>query len=160
MIDEIDRELISLLQADAHLSNADLAESVGLTASSVFERVKKLEQKGVITGYVATVDPVKLGKPILAFMRLSFDATQGLASAPSRIDEFVAGEPDILECYDVAGDDGLILKLRAAGVPELGRLIASIRDCARGARTATSLVLGTIKEKGAIEPAVEGQETE
>jgi Lrp/AsnC family leucine-responsive transcriptional regulator len=131
-----------------------------LTASSVFERVKKLEQKGVITGYVATVDPVKLGKPVLAFMRLGFDATQGLASASSRIDEFAAGEPDILECYEVAGDDGLILKLRAAGAPELRRLTASIRDCARCVRTSTSLVLGAIKEKGAIAPAVEGEEAE
>ena len=160
MIDEIDRKLVGLLQANAHLSNADLAESVGLTASSVFERVKKLEQKGVITGYVATVDPVKLGKPILAFMRLSFDATQGLASAPGRIDELAAREPDILECYEVAGDDGLILKLRAAGALELRRLIASIRDHARCSRTATSLVLGSIKEKGAIAPAVEGREAE
>jgi Lrp/AsnC family transcriptional regulator, leucine-responsive regulatory protein len=156
MIDDIDRKIISLLQIDAHLSNADLAESVGLTASSVFERVKKLEQKGTITGYVATVDPVKLGKPLLAFMRLSYGEAQVDAdsSAQSQIEEFIAEEPDVLECYDVAGEDCLILKLRAEGLPELRRLIASIRDRARGARAVTSLVLGTIKEKGAIAAAV------
>jgi Lrp/AsnC family transcriptional regulator, leucine-responsive regulatory protein len=158
MIDEIDKKLVSLLQIDAHLSNAELAESVGLTASSVFERVKKLEQKGVITGYVATVDPVKLGKPLLAFMRLSFGATQGEsgASAQSRIGAFVGREPDVLECHEVLGEDGLILKLRATGVPELRRLIASIRDCAQGSRAVTSLVLDAVKESGAIAPAVEG----
>jgi Lrp/AsnC family transcriptional regulator, leucine-responsive regulatory protein len=162
MIDDIDRKIVSLLQANAHLSNAEMALSVGLTASSVFERVKKLEQRGVITGYVAKVDPAKLGKPLLAFMRLTLGATQSddVTSALSLIGEFADREPDILECYDVAGEDCLILKLRAAGPPELRRLIASIRDCTKSARTITSLVLGTIKEKGAIEPAVEAKERE
>ncbi len=155
MIDEIDRKLVELLQRNARLSNADLAQEVGLTASSVFERVKKLEQKGVITGYSATVDAARLGKPLLAFMRLSFGTTEndGLNKALTRVGELSMREPGILECHDVAGEDCLVLKLRAAGPKELQALIADIRESAQSARTVTSIVLATIKETAAIAPA-------
>ncbi|HMR62857.1 MAG TPA: Lrp/AsnC family transcriptional regulator, partial [Anaerolineae bacterium] len=63
-MDEIDRRIIELLQKDGRLSNAALAEQVGLTTSTVHERVRKLERKGIIKGYVAVVDPEALGKPI------------------------------------------------------------------------------------------------
>jgi Lrp/AsnC family leucine-responsive transcriptional regulator len=157
MIDEIDRQIVGLLQVNARLSNAELAQSVGLTASSVYERVKKLEQKGVITGYVATVAAEKLGKPLLAFMRLNFGTTQsqGLEDAMGRMRDLCGREPDILECHDVAGEDCLILKLRAAGPRELQRLIAAIRDCTQSARSVTSIVLATLKENAAIAPAAE-----
>jgi Lrp/AsnC family leucine-responsive transcriptional regulator len=70
IIDEIDRQIISLLQENAYLSNAVLAEKVGLTTSTVHERVKKLEKNGIIKGYVAIVDFVALGKPITALFVL------------------------------------------------------------------------------------------
>jgi Lrp/AsnC family transcriptional regulator, leucine-responsive regulatory protein len=157
MIDETDRLLIGLLQANARLSNAELAQSVGLTASSVYERVKKLEQKGVITGYSALVDASKLGKPLLAFMRVNFGATQseGLKAAMDKIEALSAREPDILECHDVAGEDCLVLKLRASGPHDLQRLIAAIRDSTQSARSVTNIVLSTLKETAAVAPAVE-----
>ena len=71
MLDQIDRQLLTLLQQDARLSNAELGERVGLTASSVYQRVKKLQQQGIIKGYVAVVDPAALGKRITAFIRLT-----------------------------------------------------------------------------------------
>jgi Lrp/AsnC family leucine-responsive transcriptional regulator len=77
MINEIDRKIVTLLQQDARLSNAALAKKVGLTTSTVHERVKKLERKGVIKGYVAVVDPEALGKPITAFIRLVVGAIAG-----------------------------------------------------------------------------------
>jgi Lrp/AsnC family leucine-responsive transcriptional regulator len=159
MIDEIDKKLVEFLQANARLSNAELAQEVGLTASSVYERVKKLELKGIITGYAATVDAAKLGKPLLAFMRLSFGTTEndGLNKAMERVGELSAREPGILECHDVAGEDCLVLKLRAAGPRELQALIAAIRESAQSARTVTSIVLATLKETAAIAPG-EGAE--
>jgi len=155
MIDDIDRKLVELLQSNARLSNAELAQAVGLTASSVFERVKKLEQRKVITGYVATVDAALLGKPLLAFMRLSFGTADhdSLTSALSRVGELSAREPDILECHDVAGEDCLVLKLRAAGPHQLQALIAAIRESAQSARTVTSIALATLKESASIAPA-------
>ncbi len=71
MIDAIDRKLLDLLQRNGRLSNAEMAAEVGLTVSSVHERVKKMERKGIIKGYVAVVDPEKLSKPLLAFIRLT-----------------------------------------------------------------------------------------
>ncbi len=103
MIDEIDRKLIELLQADAKLSNAELAKAVGLTPSPTFERVKKLEQRGVITGYGARVDPTKLGKSLLAFVRLSLDTKVNSWESLGKLAELCRSEPGVLECHDVAG---------------------------------------------------------
>jgi Lrp/AsnC family transcriptional regulator, leucine-responsive regulatory protein len=158
MIDTIDRRLLDLLQEDGHRSNQDLAQAVGLTASSVFERVKKLEQRGVILGYSARVDPEKLGKPLLAFVRLSLGSAQSgpYAEAMTGIAALCASEPDILECHDVAGEDCLVLKLRASGPKELQRLLASIRDRFQSSKSVTSIVLSTLKESSVVAPAAEG----
>lgn len=155
MIDEIDRKLVELLQGNARLSNAELAQAVGLTASSVFERVKKLEQRGIITGYHASVDPAKLGKPLLAFTRLNFGETrnEGLKAAMARMDALCATEPNILECHDVAGEDCLVLKLRASGPGELQGLLAAIREATQSSKSVTNIVLSTIKESSVIAPA-------
>ena len=162
MIDAIDSRLVELLQDDARMSNQDMAQAVGLTASSVFERVKKLEQKGIILGYGARVDSTKLGKPLLAFVRLSFGSTQGESSneAMENLALLCAEERDILECHDVAGEDCLVLKVRASGPKELQRLLASIRDCARSSRSVTNIVLSTIKETAAVSPASESRADE
>jgi Lrp/AsnC family transcriptional regulator, leucine-responsive regulatory protein len=152
MIDAIDSRLIELLQEDSRMSNQDMAQAVGLTASSVFERVKKLEQKRIILGYGARVDPTKLGKPLLAFVRLSFNAIQGesTSEAMARLALLCESEADILECHDVAGEDCLVLKIRAAGPKELQRVLASVRDCARNSRSVTNIVLSTIKESSMV----------
>jgi Lrp/AsnC family transcriptional regulator, leucine-responsive regulatory protein len=157
MIDATDRKIVTLLQGNARLSNAELAQAVGLTASSVFERVKKLEQKGVITGYVATVNAAKLGKPLLAFVRLTLGIPQSLTfdAAMSKLAGLSAYEPDILECHDVAGEDCIVLKLRSSGPQELQRLLAAVRECTQSSRSVTSIVLSTVKESSAIAPVAE-----
>src|SRR5688572_22179811 len=120
MIDEIDRQIIALLQEDARLSNAALADKVGLTSSTVHERVKKLERKGVIKGYMAVVDPALLGKTITAFIRLTVGVTaQGYLESKNGVMEVCLSEPDILECHGVAGEDCYILKARVANPQEL-----------------------------------------
>ncbi len=154
MVDPIDRKLLDLLQRDARLSNAELAEKVGLTVSSVHERVKKMERKGIITGYVATVDAEKLGKGLLAFMRLTFGETETepLPSVKSKLSELCADEPDILECHNVAGEDCYVIKIRSEGPKELEATMNRIRACARVSRSVTSIVLSTDKESIRILP--------
>ena len=150
MVDEIDRKILDLVQCNAKLSNAEIAEKVGLTVSSVHERVKKLERRGIIKGYVAVVDPEKLGKPLLAFLRLtvgSHDAVHG------PIGELCAREPDILECHNVAGEDCYILKVRAEGPKQLERLLSAIRGSAEASRSVTNIVLSTHKESTRVAPA-------
>jgi Lrp/AsnC family transcriptional regulator, leucine-responsive regulatory protein len=150
MIDEIDRKLLDLLQRDARLSNAEMAEAVGLTVSSVHERVKKLERKGVIKGYVAVLDPEKLGKPLLAFLRLAVSSHE---SAQVSIRTLCESEPDILECHNVAGEDCFILKVRAEGPKQLERLLSAIRNSADAGRSITNIVLSTYKESSRVAPA-------
>jgi Lrp/AsnC family leucine-responsive transcriptional regulator len=154
MVDEIDRKILDLLQCNAKLSNAEIAEKVGLTVSSVHERVKKLERKGIIKGYVAVVDPEKLGKPLLAFLRLtvsSHDTVHG------PIGELCTREPDILECHNVAGEDCYILKVRAEGPKQLERLLSEIRGSAEASRSVTNIVLSTHKESTRVAPAAPEQ---
>ena len=85
MIDEIDRKILDLLQVNARLSNAEMAEAVGLTVSSVHERVKKMERKGIIKGYVAVLIPTKFGKPLLAFIRLTVNSHDAASDGIHRL---------------------------------------------------------------------------
>lgn len=154
MIDDIDRQIVSLLQKNARLSNAALAREVGLTASTVHERVRKLERKGIIKGYAALVDGETLGKPITAYIRLRVGMSDGgyLESKNSLVD-ICQAEPDVLECHGVAGEDCYILKVRAASPKELERLIERIRCHAPISSSITNIVLSTFKENSRIEPA-------
>jgi len=154
MIDEIDRQIITLLQEDARLSNAAIAEQVGLTVSTVHERVKKLERKGVIKGYTAVVDPELLGKPITAFIRLTVGSmTEDYIESKNRIMDVCLAEPDILECHGVAGEDCYMLKVRVASPQELEKLLERIRTKASIWRSTTSIVMSTFKEGSLVTPA-------
>lgn len=150
MIDEIDRKILDLVQVNARLSNAELAEAVGLTISSVHERVKKLERKGIIKGYVAVLDPTKLGKPLLAFIRLSVSSHD---TASAGIRALCETQPDILECHNVAGEDCYILKVRAESPKQLEKLLADIRGSSEASKSVTNIVLSTHKESTLITPA-------
>lgn len=152
MIDEIDRRIILRLQEDARLSNAALAEEVGLTVSTVHERVKKLERKGIIKGYVAVVDPAALGKPITAFIRLTVGAQADYVESKNKIEAVCLAEPDVLECHGLAGEDCYILKVRVAGPQALERLIERLRSQASISRSITSIALSTFKESSIIVP--------
>ena len=154
MIDEIDRKIIELLQEDGRLSNAALAEKVGLTTSTVYERVRKLERKGIIKGYVAVIDAERLGKPIIAFIRLSVSGlTENYVDSKNKVREIALVEPDVLECHGISGEDCYILKVRATSPNDLERLIERIRSRASIARSTTSIVLSTFKESLAVFPA-------
>lgn len=153
MIDEIDRKIVELLQTDARLSNAAIAEQVGLTSSTVHGRVKKLERKGIIKGYVAVVDAEQLGKPITAFVRLSVGATSGsYVESKNSVMEVCQAEPDVMEGHGVAGEDCYVLKVRAASPKDLERLIERIRMSALVSRSTTSVVLSTFKESSMVVP--------
>jgi Lrp/AsnC family transcriptional regulator, leucine-responsive regulatory protein len=149
MIDSIDRKLLEMLQDNARASNAEMAEAVGLTVSSVHERVKKMERKGIIKGYVALVDPEKLGKPLLAFVRLSLNTSD----TAEDVRGLCANEPDILECHHVAGEDCYILKVRAAGPARLEALLDAIRRSSGAERSVTNIVFSTAKDSTRVAPA-------
>jgi Lrp/AsnC family leucine-responsive transcriptional regulator len=153
MNDDIDRQILTLLQENGRLSNAALAEQVGLTVSTVHERVKKLEKKGLIKGYVAVVDAEGIGKPITAFIRLLVGATsEGYVESKKCVMNACLAEPDVLECHGVAGEDCYILKVVAASPKDLEKLVERIRSNAPVSRSVTSIVLSTFKESSLIYP--------
>ncbi|MBI3177031.1 MAG: Lrp/AsnC family transcriptional regulator [Chloroflexi bacterium] len=145
-VDETDRKILALLQHDARMTNAAIAAEVGLTAPSVFERIRKLEQRGVIQNYAAAVDPAALGKTLTAFIRLTVAYDDKHAAGV----EAMRRDPDVLECYHVAGEDCFILKTKVSDPGELERLTNRIRSQMTVLRTVTMIALSAVKEGGPI----------
>jgi Lrp/AsnC family leucine-responsive transcriptional regulator len=141
-----------LLQEDARLSNAAIAEQVGLTASTVFERIKKLEKRGIIKRYVAIVDAAAAGLPITAFIRLTVGAAmdENYIDTKRQLTELCQTEPEISECHTVAGEDCYILKARVANPQRLEMLLERIRCSTLVARTTSNIVLSTFKEETTV----------
>ena len=150
-LDAIDRKIIALLQQDGRMTNAALAERVGLTAPSVFERVRKLEQRGVIQRYTVQVDAAALDKALTAFIRvtLGYDDRYDAGLRALRDD------PDILECYSVAGEDCLIIKTRVEDTAALEALVKRIRSQVTVVRSVTMIALSAIKEGGPLDVRVQ-----
>lgn len=137
-MEETDRAIIAALTNDGRLSYTDLAEKVGLSVSAVHQRVRRLEQRGVIKGYAAKVSYEALGLPLSAFVAIRpFDPSQP-DDAPDRL----AHIPEIDSCYSVAGDDSYLLLLRVASPADLERVLQEIRTAAN-VTTRTTVVLST-----------------
>jgi len=114
LLDPINRRLLAALQADARLSTAELARRVSLSPPAVAERVRRLEESGVITGYHADVDPRAIGYPIAAVVRVR-PAIQQLA----RIRELAWRIPEVVECHRITGEDCFFLTLRLRSLDDL-----------------------------------------
>ncbi len=117
MIDSKDKEIIAIIQADARISNAEIARQVSLAPSAVLERLRKLEDRGVIRGYEARLDPRPLDFGLLAFV---FVKTQECGDGT---DHLLAEIPEVLEVHDVAGEDSFLLKVRADSPEGLARIL-------------------------------------
>lgn len=142
-LDAIDREVIALLQDDAKQSFKDLGERVGLAAPSVLERVRKLEQAGVITGYHAMVDARSVGLDVAAFIGVAVRSPAGVATTLAWVEE----EPQILECHHVTGGYTLLLKAKTRNIRALDLLIGRIRSIDGVKSTETMVVLSTHTER-------------
>ena len=148
MLDTIDMKILELLSRDGRISHTAIGKEVSLTAPSVYSRVQRLEQEGIITGYTVLLDPEKLGRGLVAFIRVGLQAS---AQETEAFEQFVLKEPQIVECYDVDGEDCYILKVRTASPQTLRELIAHLRSVPRITRTVTSIALLAIKEAGGSE---------
>jgi Lrp/AsnC family leucine-responsive transcriptional regulator len=152
MIDSTDMKILALLEKDARLSNQAIGEAVGLTASSVFERVKKLEKKGVIRGYTALIDPAAVGRPITAFIRILLGSSHAYGPSTASVADICRNEPEVLECHHVAGEDCYFLKVRTASPQDLERLVERFRTETEVQRSVTAIVFSTAKESTAVVP--------
>ena len=140
-MEEIDRAIVKALTLDGRLSYTDLAERVGLSVSAAHQRVRRLEQRGVLKGYSARVDFTALELPLTAFVAIRpLDPSQA-DDAPDRLSNL----PEIEACYSVAGEDHYLLLVRVRGPQDLERLLQDIRSAAN-VSTRTTVVLSTAYE--------------
>src|SRR5260370_23066910 len=145
-LDAIDLQIINLLQEHGRIPLVKLGDHVGLAAPSVNDRVKKLEESGIITGYHASVDASRLGKDVTAFIGVSISHPKTIAM----FEETVAMLEDVLECHHVTGQHTLMMKIKTDNTSSLERLISTIRSIEGVARTETMVVLSTHTERGLI----------
>jgi Lrp/AsnC family leucine-responsive transcriptional regulator len=145
-LDDIDRRILALLQADCKTPLAKIGEKVGLSAPSVNERVRKLEADGFITGYHAQVDARRLGVDITAFIGVSIGHPEGIATFEKQLEHL----QDVLECHHVTGGYTLLLKVKTRNTQSLENLIRSLRSIAGVERTETSVVLSTKVERTGV----------
>lgn len=137
-MEDIDREILRLLLADGRMSYTDLGRSTGLSTSAVHQRVRRLEQRGVIKGYTAVVDFEAIGLPLTAFVSV----TPLDPAAPDDLPDRLSHLPEIEACHSVAGSENYILKVRVATPGSLEGLLARLRSVA-SVSTRTTIVLST-----------------
>lgn len=137
-MEETDRLILTLLADDGRMSYTDLGKATGLSTSAVHQRVKRLEQRGLIKGYGATIDHERVGLPLTAFISIRpIDPSQP-DDSPDRLSTI----PEIESCWSVAGDESYILKVRVPTPGHLEDLLARIRSAAN-VSTRTTIVLST-----------------
>jgi Lrp/AsnC family leucine-responsive transcriptional regulator len=137
-VEDTDRKILRLLAADGRMSFTDLGKATGLSTSAVHQRVKRLEQRGLIQGYGATVDHEQIGLPLTAFVSVTPIDPSEPDNYPSRLQGIGAIE----SCWSVAGDESYILKVRVGTPGDLENLLAEIRSVAN-VSTRTTIVLST-----------------
>ncbi len=143
MIDEIDWKILKELQINARTTFAELGRRVGLTTPAVIERIRKLEDAAIITGYRAEIDTAKVGLPIMAFIRMSITGVDY-----SHIIEVVGESTEVLECHRGTGNDSFIMKVAVADVGHLQTLIDRLTPYGI---TTTSIVLSSPVKSRVIE---------
>jgi len=147
MIDQTSRVILETLQSDARISNAEIGRRVGLAPSAVFERIKKLEERGAVRGYNANIDPAAVDLGLLAFVLVRSDERGG---AP-RTEAALVAMPEVQEVHHVAGEDCFMLKVRARDTAALNDLLANRIGSLDSVRsTKTTIVLRTAKETSTI----------
>lgn len=142
-MDTLDKKALALLMRDGRATWAVLGKTLGLSAPSAADRVRKLEEARVITGYAAVLDAAAVGYPLTAFIFVTL-ASQRNRSAFLRA---IAKMPQVTECHHVAGDDDYLLKARCRTTADLDDLLAKqLKEKLGIARTRTTIVLATAKE--------------
>jgi Lrp/AsnC family leucine-responsive transcriptional regulator len=138
-MDTTDKEILKILQEDAKLSISELGRTIGLSTTATKERVRKLEQEGIIKGYTAVLNAEAVEAGLLSYISIPL----GEISITEMGDRLVA-MPEVLECHKVTGNTCFLIKVRTSSTAELESVIESINDFARN--TYTYVALSTLKE--------------
>ena len=144
LLDDIGRQILRILQEDGRISFNELGRRVGLSSPAVAERVRRMEEAGIILGYRAVVNQARIGYPIMAFIRLSIP----VSNLP-QADELAKNIPEVLECHHLTGSDGVILKVVVSSVGNLEEVISQMGSCGM---TTTAIVLSSPVLERPIDP--------
>ena len=148
-MDHADHRIVALLQRHARTTQSELARAVGLSQPAVAERIRKLEERGVITGYTAQVDATKLGIDVAAFIGVGIEHPKFFEGFTKK----VKGLDEILECHRVAGEDSYLLKVKTKNTRTLDRLLVEVLRTIPGVtRTHTTIALNSVKEETYVRP--------
>lgn len=146
MIDDIDIKIINVLQHKGRTKRNEIAEKVGLSVPSVSERLKKLEEQGIIEGYYAKVNKHSFGLDITAYIQVVMESSKHYKDLIVKVEKI----PEILECYSVLGDGSHLIKIVVKNTAALEKLLSVIQSWPGVTSTKTNFVLSTIKETTAI----------
>ena len=141
-IDEIDAKILMLLQQEGRMKRNRIAEEVGLSVPSVSERMRKLEERGIITGYHAVLNAKRMHIDITAFIRVMVENSDHYQNF---VDKAYA-LPEVLEVHSITGEGSHILKVRTKNTTTLEKLLANLQAWPSVHGTSTSIVLSTYKE--------------
>lgn len=148
-LDAIDRKILQILQAEGRITNAALAKQAGISPPAMLDRVKRLEAAGVITDFVALVDPDQVGVGVIAFVRISLNAHQ-LPNVEAFSEKILAME-EVLECHQLSGPDDYLLKVALKSVKDYGDFAFKKLATIEGVHSInSSFVLGTLKYRTAF----------
>jgi Lrp/AsnC family leucine-responsive transcriptional regulator len=142
-INNIDARILDILQRNGRRSYAEVGAEVGMSGPSAHERVKKLEARGIIRGYMAQVDPTAVGLGVLAFMWV----TQAPGSIADDITDAFAEIPEVEACHRIAGEGDYLLKIRARHTADLERVVRRVQTTRHVFRTETDIVFSTPFER-------------
>jgi DNA-binding Lrp family transcriptional regulator len=144
-LDAIDRHIIQILQRSSKITNAALSETVGISAPSTLERVRKLETAGVITGYVALIDATALNQSIMAIVQVSLNSHS--SAALDKAKTVLSSFDEVLACWHTAGDDDFMLKVLVADMGSYEKFIShKLSTVPAISKIRTAFVLTTVKE--------------
>ena len=148
-LDAVDRRILKVLQVDGRVSNAELARRCNLSPAACFERVRRLRERQVITGYAALIDPSKVGRGLMIFVEVLLDRTTG-----DRFEAFadmVRRQPEVLECHMVAGGFDYLIKARVSDMDAYRAFLGDVLTRMPGVReTRTYAVLEEVKSTTAL----------
>lgn len=144
MIDDVDRSILDALQQNARTSNAELARRIGMAPSAIFQRVRKLEENGLIQGYTTRLNAKALGFGLVAFIMVQTRDNASSIDTAGTLAEF----PEVLEVHRVVGEDCFIVKVRVRDTDHLAELLEHrIQPIRSIASTRTTIVVKTVKDR-------------
>ncbi len=149
-LDEIDIKILHLLQADARMTNKEMAAKLDLSITPIFERVRKLEKRGYITNYAAIVNPYKVNLGMIVFLTLRI--AQHKSEIIKKVEQEVALLPEVMECYHIAGEDDYLLKVMVKDMTDYEHFVVDkLTKIENIGHVRSNFVMSVVKHKTALE---------